>query len=172
MYGCDPKEGWVPKNWCFWTVVLEKTLDSPLDCKEIKLVNPKTNHPWIFIGRTDVEAEAPILWPPDTKNWLIGKDPDAGRDWRWEEKGTTEAEMVGWHHWHNGCEFEQTPGGGDGQGDLVWCSPWGCKELDTTKWLNWTKALYYLFKSIISVNPHGNPMKKIVLLFLFNRWWN
>ena len=118
------KESWALKNWCFWTVVLEETLESPLDCKEIKLVNPKGNQSWIFTGRTDDEAEVPILWPPDTKNWLIGKDPDAGKDWRQEEKGMTEDEMVGWHHWLNGREFEQAPGVGDGQGSLVCCRPW------------------------------------------------
>ena len=100
------KEIWVPKNWCFWTVVLEKTLESPLDCKEIQLVHPKGDESWIFIGRTDVEAETPILWPPDAKNWLIWKDPDAGKDWRQEEKGTTEDEMVGWYHGLNGDDFE------------------------------------------------------------------
>ena len=98
MWELDYKESWVPKNWCFWTVMLEKTLESPLDSKEIQPVHPKGNQSWIFIGRTDVEAEAPILWPPHAKNWLIGKDPDAGKDWRWEEKGMTEDEMVGWHH--------------------------------------------------------------------------
>ena len=101
------KESWAPKNWCFWTVVLEKTLESPLDCKEIKPVRPKGNQSWIFIGRTDAEAEAPVIWPPDAKNWLIGKDPDAGKDWGQKEKGTTEDEMVGWHHSLNGHEFEQ-----------------------------------------------------------------
>ena len=107
MYGCelDYKESWVLKNWCFWTVVLEKTLESPLDGKEIQPVHPKGNQSWIFIGRTDAEAETPILWPPDAKSWLIWKDPDAGKDWRDEEKGTTEDEMVGWHHWLNGHEF-------------------------------------------------------------------
>ena len=98
MWELDYKESWVPENWCFWTVVLEKTLESPLDCKEIQLVHPKGNQSWIFIGRTDAKAEAPTLWPPDAKNWLIWKDPDAGKDWRWEEKGMTEDEMVGWHH--------------------------------------------------------------------------
>ena len=106
MWELDNRESWVPKNWCFWTVVLEKTLESPLDCKEIKLVNPKENQSWIFIGRTDPEAETPVLWPHDAKNWLIGKVPDAGKDWRQEEKGTTEDQMVGWHHWLNGHEFE------------------------------------------------------------------
>ena len=106
MWELDYKESWAPKNWCFWTVVLEKTLESPLDCKEIQLVHPKGYQSWIFIGKTDVEAETPILWPPDGKSWLIGKGPDAGKDWRQEEKGTTEDEMVGWHHWLNGHEFE------------------------------------------------------------------
>ena len=122
-------------NWCFWTVVLEKTLESPLDFKEIQPVHPKGNQSWIFIGRTDAEAETPVLWPPDVKGWLIGKDPDAGKDWRWEEKGTTEDEMVRWHHRHDGHEFESTPGVGDGQGGLACCSPWGHKESDTTEWL-------------------------------------
>ena len=106
MWELDHKESWAPKNWCFWTVVLEKILEIPLDCKEIQLVNPKGNQPWMFIGRTNAEAETPILWPPDGKNWLIGKDPDAGKDWGQEEKGTTEDEMVGWHHRLDGHEFE------------------------------------------------------------------
>ena len=116
MWELDYKEGWVPKNWCFWTVVLEKTLDSPLDCKKIKAVNPKGNKSWIFIGRTDAEVDAPILWPPDAKSWLIGKDPDAGKDWSQEEKGITEIELVGWHHRLIGHEFEQELGDGEGQG--------------------------------------------------------
>ena len=120
--------------WCFWTVVLGKTLESPLDCKEIKPVNPKGNQSWMFIGRTDAEAETPILWPPDTNYWLIGKEPDAGKDWR-QEKGTTEDEMVGWHHQLDGHEFEQALGVGDGQKSLVCCSPWGRKESDMTEWL-------------------------------------
>ena len=118
--------------------MLEKTLESPLDCKGIQPVNPKGNQSWIFIGRTDVEAEALVLWSPDLKNWPIGKDPDAGKDWRQEEKGRTEDEMVGWHHQLNGHEFDQAPGVGDGQGSLAFCSPWGLKELDTTERLNWT----------------------------------
>ena len=135
MWEVDYKESWVPKNWCFWTVMLEKTLESPLDCKEIQLVHPKGNQSWIFIVRTDAEAEIPKLWPPDGKNWLIGKDPEAGKDWRQEEKGTTEDEMVGWHHWLNRHEFEQNLGESEGQGSLVCRSPWGWKELDTTEWL-------------------------------------
>ena len=110
MWELNHKEGWAPKNWCFWIVVLEKTLESRLDSKEIKLVNPKGNQPWIFIRRTDAEAEALILWPLDVKSWFTGKDPDAGKDWEKEEKGMTEAEMVGWHHRLNGHEFEQTQG--------------------------------------------------------------
>ena len=139
----SPKESWVPKNWCFWTVVLEKTLESPFDCKEFQPVNPKGNQSWIFIERTDAEAETPILWPPDGKSWLTGKDPDAGKDWGQEEKGTTEDEMVGWHHWlmmsesGHGHDFEQAPGVGDGQGRLLCCSPWGHKQLDRTEQLNW-----------------------------------
>ena len=135
MWELDHKKSRAPKNWCFWTVVLEKTLGSPLDCKEMKPVNPKGNQPWIFIGRTD--AEAPILWTSGVKRQLIGKDPDAGKDGRQKEKGTTKDEMVGWHHWLNGHEFEQAPGDGEGQGSLACCSPWGHKEMDTTEWLNW-----------------------------------
>ena len=141
MWELDYKESWVTKNWCFWTVVLEKTLESPLDCKEIQPVDPRGNQSWIFIGRTDAEAETPILWPPDVKSWLIGKDPDAGKDWGQEEKGTTEDKMVGWHQQINGHEFQQAPGVGGGQGSLACCSPWGHKELDTTEWQNWSENL-------------------------------
>ena len=144
MWELDHKEGWVPKNWWFWSVVLEKTLESPLDCKEIKPVNPKgdqTNQSKeIFIGGTDDEAEeALILWAPDEKSRLIGKKPDAGKDWRQEEKGTTKDEMVGQHHQFNGHEFEQAPGDGEGQGGLACCCPWGCKESDMTERVNWTE---------------------------------
>ena len=135
MWELDHEESWAPKNWCFWTVVLEKTLESPLNCKVIQPVHPKGDQSRIFIGRTDAEAEIPVLWPPDVKTWLIGKDPDAGKDWRLEEKGTTEDEMVGWHHRLNEHEFEQAPGVVDGQGSLVCCSPWGRKESDTTEQL-------------------------------------
>ena len=138
MWESDHKERWAPNNWCFWTVVLEKTVESPLDCKEIQPVHPKGNQSWIFIGRTDANAEAPILWPPDAKGWLIWKDSDAGKDWRGEKKGTTEDEMVGWHHELDGHKFEQAPGVGDGQGSLACCSPWGRKELDIHERLNWT----------------------------------
>ena len=136
MRELDYKEDWVPKNWCFQTMVLQKTLESPLDCNEIKLVNPKGNQPWILIGRTDTEAEAPILWPHDVKSPLTRKDPDAEKDWGQEEKGAKEGEMVGWHHRLNGHKFEQTPGDGEGQGSLVCCSSWGHKESDTTERLN------------------------------------
>ena len=128
------KESWALKNRCFWTAVLEKTLENPLDCKEIQSVHPKGNQSWIFIGRTDVEAETPIFWPPDVKNWVIGKDPDTGKDRGQEEKGTIEDEMAGWHHWLNGHEFEQAPGDGDGQGSLACCSPLGHKETRLSDW--------------------------------------
>ena len=118
MWELNHNEGWAPKNWCFWTVVLKKTLESPLDSKETKLVNPKGNQSWIFFGRTDAEAEVPILWPPNGKSWLTGKDPAAGKDCQQEEKGTTEDKMFEWHHWLNGYEFEQTPGNSEGQGSL------------------------------------------------------
>ena len=136
--GCE--ESWVPNNWCFWTVVLEKTLESPLDCKEIHPVHSKGDQPWVFFGRNDAKAETLVLWPPHGKSWLIGKDPDAGRDWGQEEKGTTEDEMAGWHHQLNGHEFEWTPGDGDWQGGLACSDSWGCKESDTTEWLNWTDS--------------------------------
>ena len=136
MWELDCKESWVLKNWCFWTGVGEEC-ECPLDCKEIQPVHPLGNQSWIFIGRTDAEVKTPILWPPDVKNWLIGKDPGAGKDWRQKEKGMTEDEMVGWHHQLNGHEFNQVPGVGDGEGSLVCCSPWGHKELDTTEQLNW-----------------------------------
>ena len=147
----DYKESWMPKNWYFWTVVLEKTLESPLDCKEIQPVHPKGNKSWMVVGRTDAEAETPILWPPDVKSWFIWKDPDAGKDWRREEKGTTEDEMVGWHHWLNGHEFEYALGVGDGQGGLACCSPWGRKESDTTEQLNWTELIVGDCKDIVVV---------------------
>ena len=137
---------WAPKNWCFWTVVLEKPLENPLDCKEIQPVHPKGNQSWTFIGRTDAEAETPILWPSDAKSWLIGKDPDAGRDWGQEEKGTTENEMAGWHHLLNGHGFGWTPGVGDGQGGLACCGSWGRKESDTTETeLNWKYGIDKVF---------------------------
>ena len=136
MWELDRRESWALKNWCFLTVVLEKTLESPLDCWEIKPVNPKGNQAWIFTRRTDAEAEAPILWPPDVKNWVIGKDPDAGKDWRQEEKGTTDDKVVGCRHWLNGHESEQTLWDTKGQESLACCHPWGHKELDRTERLN------------------------------------
>ena len=131
MWELGHKDSWAPKNWCFWTVVLEKILERPLDIKEIQLVHPKGDQSWIFIGRTDAEAEAPVLWPPDAKSWLTGENPDAEKDWGQEKKGTTEDEMVGWHHWPNGHELEQALGVGDEQGSLACWSLWGHK-------LSWT----------------------------------
>ena len=158
MWELDYKESWALKKWCFWTVVLEKTLESLLDCKKIQLVNPKGNQFWIFIERTDAEAETPLLWPPDAKNWLLGKDPDSGKDWR-QEKGTTEDEMVGWHHRHNGHEFEQAPRVGDGQGGLACCSPWGRKESDMTERLNLTCFYYHHHHTLFTQN-HRNIFKE------------
>ena len=136
MSELDYKESWAPKNWCFWTVVLEKTLESPLDCKEVQPVHPKRNQSWIFTGRTDAETEIPILWLPDGKNWLLGKDRDSGKDLRQEEEGVTEDEMVGWHHQLDRHEIEQSPGAGDAQGSLACCSPWVTKS---RTWLsNWS----------------------------------
>ena len=139
----DYKESWVPKNWCFWTVVLEKTLESLLNRKEIQPVHPKGSQSWIFIGRTEAETETPIVWPPDAKNWLIWKDPDAGKDWRQEEKGLTEDEMVGWHYWLDGQEFEQALGVGDAQGSLACCSLRGHKESDASEWLKWPELNWH-----------------------------
>ena len=138
MWELDYKESWVPKNRCFWTVVLEQTLESPLDCKEIKPAHPKGNQSWIFTGRTDAKAEAPTLWSPYSKSWLIGKDPDAGKDWR-QEKGRTEDDMVGWHHQLDGHEFEQAPGVGEGKGSPVCRSPWVAKS--QTRVSNWTEQI-------------------------------
>ena len=144
MWELDYKESWALKNWRFWTLVLEKTLESPLDYKEIKPVHPKGNQSWIFIGRTDAEAETPVLGPPDAKYWLIWKDPDAEKDWGQEEKGMTENEMVGWPHRLNGREFEWTLGVDNGQGGLLCCSPCGRKEWDMTEQLNWLMLLFLL----------------------------
>ena len=178
------KESWMLKNWYFWTVVLAKTFESLLDCKEIQPVNPKENQSWIFIGRADTEAETPILWPPDEKNWLTGKDPDAGKDWRWEEKGMTEDEMVGWYHWLKGHEFEQASGVGDRQGSLAYCNPWGCKESDMTERLNWTEkeAHFWLLKmmrgpKVVDVLRREvwkrclKKGKENWLLAIYEEWW-
>ena len=137
MWELDYKESWAPKNGCFWTVVLEKTLESPLDCREVQSVHPK-DQSWVSIGRTNVEVETPILWPPDEKSWLIWKDPDTGKEWGQEERGMTEDEMVGWHQQLDGHGFGWTPGADDGQGGLACCGSWGCKESDTIEQLNWT----------------------------------
>ena len=157
MWELNHKESWVPKNWCFWTVVLEKTLENPLDCKEIQPVHPKGNESWIFIGRTDAEAETPIPWPPDAKNWLTRKDTDAEKDRRQEKKETTEDEMVAWHHQLDGHEFEQAPGVGDGQGSLACCSPQGRKvRCDWATELSWTE-LNISYKLTLVVQTVKNP---------------
>ena len=144
MWELDYKESSALKNWYFWTVVLERTLESPLDCKEIQPVHPKGDQSWVFIGWTDVESETPILWAPDAKSWLIWEDPDARKDWGQEEKGMIEDEMVGWHHQFNGCGFGWTPGIGVGQGGLACCGSWGRKESDTTEQLNWTEVTSFM----------------------------
>ena len=144
MWELDCEESWAPNNWCFWTVLLEKTLGSPLVCKEIQPVHSKRDQPWVF-GRSDAKAETPVLWLSHMKSWLIGKVSDAGRDWGQEEKGTIEDEMDGWHHWLDGCESEWTPGVGDGQGVLACCDSWGRKESDMTERLNWTEPFHVPF---------------------------
>ena len=156
MWKLDHKEGSALKNWCSWSVMLEKTPESPLDCKEINPAFPKGNQPWI--GRTNAEAEMPILCPSDVASWLIGKDPDAGKDGGQEEKGMTEDEMAGWHHWHNGCEFEQAPGDGEGQGSLACCSLWGREEFDVTKQLN---SRFPRGKLLLKVSPPETPIPAI-----------
>ena len=139
------KESWALRNWCFWTVVLEETPESPLDCKEMEPVPYEGDQPWVFFGGNDAKAEAPVLWPPHVRHWLIGKDSDAGRDWGQEEKGTTEDEMAGWHHWLNANESEWIPGDGDGQGGLACCNSCDRKESDMTEWMNWTKLNWKVF---------------------------
>ena len=139
-------------------MVLEKTLESPLDCKEIQPVHLKGDRSWVFFGRNDADAETPVLWPPHAKSWLLGKDPDAGRDWGQEDKGTTVNEMVGWYHRFNGHEFEWTPGVGDGQGGLACCGSWGCKESDMTEQLNWAELNSFYFTNCPSMK---------ILKFLF-----
>ena len=145
------EESWVLKNWCFWTVVLEKTLESPLDYKEIQPIHSQGDQPWDFFGRNDAKAETPVLWPPHAKSWLIGKDSDGGRDWGHEEKGTSEDKMAGCHHQLDGREFEWIPGDSDGQGGLVCCNSWRCKESDTTEQLNWTEMMGLLTSSILAI---------------------
>ena len=169
MYGCelDCEESWVSKNWCFWTVVLEKTLESPLDCKEIQPVHPNGDQSWVFIGRTDVEAGTPILWPPDVKNWLTGKDPNAGKDWGKEEKGMTEDAMIGWHQWTWVWVNSRV---GDGQGGLACCSLWGYKQSDTTEQLNWTEFLIEVTErgdGCVGQGGGGGGIKVILLFFFF-----
>ena len=168
MWKLDYKESWEPKNWCFWTVVLEKTLERPLDCKEIQPVNSKGNQSWILIGRTNAEAETPILWPTDAKNWLSGKDLDAGKDWRQEEKRTTEDEMVGWHHRLDEYEFKQALGVGDRQVSLVCCSPWGCKDSDTTE-CQFSHAL--LFKACMIIHFSSRLISSVLDPFLRHYSW-
>ena len=172
MWELDNRKSWVPKNWCFWTVMLKKTLESSLDCKEIQPVHSKGDQSWVFIGRTDAEAETPVLWPPHVKSWLIGKDPDAGKDWRWKEKGRTEDEIDGgWHHWLDGHESEWTLAVGDGQGGLACCGSWGRKESDTTKRLNWTELKVFLL--IVDISHYLKHIQKktcsvvFFLLFIF-----
>ena len=167
MWELDCEEGWVLKNWYFWTVVLEKTLESPMDCKEIQPVHSEGVQPWDFFGRNDANVETPVLWPPHAKSWLIGKDSDAGRDWGQEEKGTTENEMAGWHHWLDGRESEWTPGVGDGQGGLACCDSWGCKESDMTEWLNWTEAANLL---VICHTAKENEYNSDILRMTENTW--
>ena len=151
MWELDCEENWAPRNWCFWSIVLEKTPESSLNSEEIQPVHPEGDQPWVFFGGNDAKAETPVLWPPHAKSWLIGKDSDTGRDWGQEEKVKTENEMAGWHHRLDGSEFEWTPGVGDGQGGLACCSPWGHKESDTTEQLNWTELrIYFILYSSFS----------------------
>ena len=168
MWDLDYKESWVPKNWCFWTVVLEKTLESSLDCKEIQPVHPKGDQFWMSIGRTDAEAETPILWPPDVKSWLIWKDPDVGKYWGQEEKSTTEDELVGWYHQLDGHGFGRTPGVGDGQGGLACCDHGVAKS--RTRLSDWTEVL--LMFSAIDAHYLLNQKlpKKITELYALNGW--
>ena len=162
MWELDSEEGWAPKNWFFWTVLLEKTLESPLDCKEKPPVHSEGDQSWDFFGRNDAKAETPVLWPHHVKSWLIGKDFDAGRDWGQEEKGTTEDEMAGWRHWLDGCESGWTPGVGDGQGCLACCDSWGCQESDTTERLNWTEnrtsSMHWYLPGIIAWTPYKHRL--------------
>ena len=168
MWELDCEESWAPKNWCFWTVLLEKTLESPLDCKEIQPVHSEGDQPWDFFGRNDAKAETPILWPPHVKSWLIGKEVRviAGRDWGQEEKGTTEGGMAGWHHWLDGRECEWTLGVGDGQGGLACCYSWGHKESDTTERLIWSDLINLLssFQLSLSLSLSSLTMVEVITL--------
>ena len=160
MWELDCEEGWAPKNWCFWTVVLEKTLESPLDCKEIHPVHSEGDEPWGFFGRNDAKAATLVLWPPHVKSWLTWKDSDAGRVCGQEEKGTTEDEMVGWHHWLDGRESEWTPGVGDGPGGPAYYNSWGRKESDTTERLIWSHLIFcteYKIRSLGDVKSSFTP---------------
>ena len=162
IHECTHTHEWAPKNWYFWTVVLEKTLESSLNCKEIQPVHPEGDQSWVFIGRTDVEVETPIFWPPDAKSRLIGKDPDAGKDWGQEEKVVTEDEMVGWHHWLNGHGFGWTMGVGDGQWGLACCAEWGLKESDTTEQPNWTDECTVANTKLCKI-MHNIDFKKFII---------
>ena len=172
MWLLDYKESWVPKNWCFWTAVLDKTLESPLDCKEIQPVHPKGDQSWAFIGRTDAEAETPVLWPARVKGWLIWKDRDAGQDWGQEEKVTTEDEMVGWHHWLNGHGFGWTPEVGDGQGGLACCygitKSW-TRLSDWTEWIFLLKVVILFLRAyfVWSYHKHTNLLFIIIFWYIF-----
>ena len=175
MWELDCEEGWAPKNWCFLTVVLQKTLESPLDCKEIQPVRSEGDQPWDFFGRNDAKAETPVLWPPHTKSWLIGKDSDAGRDWGQEEKGTTEDEMAGRHHWLDGRESEWTPGVVDEQGGLACCDSWGHNESDMTERLNWTEGVKIWVTFYFSCNHTKKtpiiPLEKYICRWLTRNSW-
>ena len=191
MWELDYKESWAPKSWCFWTAVLEKTLENPLDSKKIQPVHPKGNQSWMFIWRTDAEAETPIFWPPMWPKLTHWKDRDAGKDWRQDVKGATDNEVVGWHHWLNWHEFEQAPGVGDGQKSLACCSPWDRKESDMTEWLDWTEVNWtvrnkYLLlklpclwcfvaaakqtKALIFPQRFSGPRKSVLTLDYFTLW--
>ena len=168
MWELDCEESWAPKNWCFWTVVLEKTLESPLHCKEIYPVHPKGDQSWVFIGRTDAKFETPVLWPPHEKSWLIGKAPDAGRDWGQEKKGMTEDEMAGWHPRLNGYELEWTLGVRDGQGGLACCDSWGAKS--QTRLRDWTE-LNVTSREIKSKSSNGNKKAEFYNLKKTFMWY-
>ena len=167
MWELDREESWEPKNWCFWTVVLEKTLESPLDCKEIQPVHSKGNQSRVFFGRNDAEAKTPILWPSHGKSWLIGKVSDAGRDWG-QKKKMTEDEMAGCHHWLDGPESEWTPGDGDGQGGLACCDSWGHKESNRTERLNWTELTKLWTSTHSSSLMECPPLSSCLMSFHFS----